>query len=130
MSKTGNKSGTNEDGIDWNMQLYRTAAVAALSYVNHFSTIILSTKMTIIHLPFLCLCPAPLLPKKRKDLNIYCSMDSFVHHMHHSFLTHSFLPFFMAQEIIINKLHAVFNTVVLDPGKYERVFLSQSLTLV
>lgn len=69
-------------------------------------------------------------PPKRKDLNIYCSMDSFVHHMHHSFLTHSFLPFFMAQEILINKLHTVFNTVVLDPGKYEHVFLSQVLTLV
>lgn len=37
----------------------------------------------------------------------------------------------MAQEILINKLYTVFNTVVLDPGKYEHehVFLSQVLTV-
>lgn len=58
-------------------------------------------------------------------------MNSFVYQMHYSFLTHSFVLFFMAQEILINKLDTVFNTEVLDPGKHEdeHVFLSQVLTL-
>lgn len=56
--KDRKQSDTREDGIDWNTQLYKTTAVAALSYLSNFSTIILSIKVTTIHLPFFCLCPA------------------------------------------------------------------------
>lgn len=38
--KDRKQSDTREAGMDWNMQLYKTAAVAALSYVSNFSPII------------------------------------------------------------------------------------------
>lgn len=70
--KDRKQSDTREAGIDWNTQPYKTAAEAALSYLGHFSTIILSTKMTTIHLPFLCLCPAQKRPKHLLQDEQFC----------------------------------------------------------
>lgn len=66
------QSDTREAGTDWNTQPYKMAAVAALSYVSYFSMMILSTKMSTINLPFLCLCPAQKPPKHLLQDEQFC----------------------------------------------------------
>lgn len=112
--------------MDWNMELHKTAAVAALSYVSNFSPIIQNIKMATICLPFLCLCPAQKRTAKHllQDEEFCITFASLIPDtVSSSFSWH--------KTCLTNKFQPVFNTEILEPAKWDHkhVFLSQELPL-